>query len=67
MSRSAAGARTTRRTAVEWNAQPSTADRERVSALLAHEPTADEAVAIPTLNNPRLQTSRAIFGRRRRK
>jgi outer membrane protein, heavy metal efflux system len=47
---------------VEWNAQPSTADHERVAAMLADELTADEAVAIATLNNPRLQVTLAELG-----
>ena len=47
---------------VEWNAQPSKADHERVAAMLADELTADEAVAIATLNNPRLQVTLAQLG-----
>ncbi len=47
---------------VEWSAQPSTADHERVAAMLADELTADEAVAIATLNNPRLQVTLAELG-----
>jgi outer membrane protein, heavy metal efflux system len=48
--------------AVEWNAQPSTADHERVAAMLADELTADEAVAIAMLNSPRLQVTLAELG-----
>jgi outer membrane protein, heavy metal efflux system len=48
--------------AVVWNAQPSTTDHERVAALLSDELTADEAVAIATINNPRLQVTLAELG-----
>lgn len=48
--------------AVEWNAQPATADHERVAAMLADELTADEAVAIAMLNSPRLQVTLAELG-----
>ncbi|HEY0160448.1 MAG TPA: TolC family protein [Thermoanaerobaculia bacterium] len=48
--------------AVEWNAQPSTADHERVAAMLQDELTADEAVAIAMLNSPRLQVALAELG-----
>src|SRR5688500_5750424 len=47
---------------VEWRAQPATADDERVAALLADDLTADEAVAIATLNSPRLQVTLAELG-----
>jgi cobalt-zinc-cadmium efflux system outer membrane protein len=47
---------------VEWNAQPATADHERVAALLGDELTADEAVAIAMLNSPRLQVTLAELG-----
>ncbi|HYO78038.1 MAG TPA: TolC family protein, partial [Thermoanaerobaculia bacterium] len=47
---------------VEWNAQPATADHERVAALLQDELTVDEAVAIAMLNSPRLQVSLAELG-----
>lgn len=47
---------------VEWSAQPTTADHERVASLLADELTADEAVQIATLNNPRLQVALAELG-----
>jgi cobalt-zinc-cadmium efflux system outer membrane protein len=48
--------------AVEWNAQPATADHERVAAMLQDELTADEAVAIAMLNSPRLQVTLAGLG-----
>ena len=48
--------------AVEWNAQPSTTDHQRVAALLQDELTADEAVAIAMLNSPRLQVTLAELG-----
>ncbi len=48
--------------AVAWNAQPATADHERVAAMLADELTADEAVAIAMLNSPRLQVTLAELG-----
>lgn len=44
---------------VVWNKQPATADHERVAALLQDELTADEAVAIAAINNPRLQVTLA--------
>lgn len=47
---------------VVWNAEPSTADHERVAALLAGELTADEAVAVAVVNNPRLQVTLAELG-----
>jgi cobalt-zinc-cadmium efflux system outer membrane protein len=48
--------------AVEWNAQPSTTDHERVAAMLQDELTADEAVAIAMVNSPRLQATLAELG-----
>jgi len=48
--------------AVEWSAQPSSADHERVAAMLQDELTADEAVAIAMLNSPRLQVTLAELG-----
>jgi cobalt-zinc-cadmium efflux system outer membrane protein len=47
---------------VEWRAQPTTADDARVAALLQDELTADEAVAIATMNSPRLQVVLAEVG-----
>lgn len=47
---------------VEWNAQPSTADHQRVAAMLQDELTPDEAVAIAMLNSPRLQVTLAELG-----
>jgi outer membrane protein, heavy metal efflux system len=47
---------------VVWSAEPQTADHDRVAAMLAGELTADEAVAIATLNNPRLQVTLAELG-----
>ena len=48
--------------AVEWRTQPATADDDRVAAMLQDELTADEAVAIATVNNPRLQVALAEVG-----
>jgi len=48
--------------AVEWNAQPTTTDHERVAAMLQDELSADEAVAIAMLNSPRLQVTLAELG-----
>ena len=48
--------------AVVWNAQPSTADHDRVATMLADELTADEAVAIAALNNPQLQVTLTELG-----
>lgn len=48
--------------AVEWNAQPSTTDHERVAAMLQDELTPDQAVAIAMLNSPRLQVTLAELG-----
>ena len=49
-------------TSVEWSAQPSTTDHERVAAMLQDELTADEAVAVAMLNSPRLQVALAELG-----
>ncbi len=48
--------------AVEWRAQPATADDARTAAMLQDELTADEAVAIATMNNPHLQVTLAELG-----
>src|SRR5687767_48862 len=48
--------------AVEWNAQPVTTDHRSVAAMLRDDLTADEAVAIALLNNPRLQVTLAELG-----
>jgi cobalt-zinc-cadmium efflux system outer membrane protein len=48
--------------AVEWNAPPATTDDERVKAMLHDELTADQAVAVAMLNNPRLQVTLAELG-----
>ncbi|HUP62583.1 MAG TPA: TolC family protein [Thermoanaerobaculia bacterium] len=47
---------------VELRTQPATADDERVAAMLQDELTADKAVAIAMLNNPRLQVTLAEVG-----
>lgn len=47
---------------VQWNAQPASADDERVAAMLQGELTADKAVAIATANSPRLQVTLAELG-----
>ncbi|HEX2832475.1 MAG TPA: TolC family protein [Thermoanaerobaculia bacterium] len=47
---------------VAWSAAPATTDHERVRTLLENELTADNAVAIATLNNPRLQVTLAELG-----
>ena len=47
---------------IVWNGAPSTTDHERVAAMLQDELTADEAVAIAMLNNPRLQVTLAELG-----
>lgn len=47
---------------VEWRTQPAAADDERIAAMLRDELTADEAVAIATVNNPRLQAILAELG-----
>lgn len=46
---------------VQWNA-PATTDDERVRSLLAGELTADKAVAVAMLHNPRLQATLAELG-----
>ena len=48
--------------AVEWRAQPATADDERIAAMLQDDLTPEEAVAIAMLNNPRLQVTLAELG-----
>ena len=48
--------------AVEWHAEPLTADHDRVASLLADTLTADEAVAIAMINSPRLQVTLAELG-----
>jgi outer membrane protein, heavy metal efflux system len=47
---------------VEWKSEPDARDDERVGALLTGELTADEAVAIAAMNNPRLQVALAELG-----
>ncbi|HEX8151787.1 MAG TPA: TolC family protein, partial [Thermoanaerobaculia bacterium] len=47
---------------IAWNAPPASADHQRVAELLRDELTADEAVAIAMLNNPRLQVTLAELG-----
>ena len=47
---------------VQWSAEPASADHERVRTMLEGELTADEAVAIAMLNNPRLQVTLAELG-----
>ncbi len=47
---------------VEWRAETTTTDHERVGAMLQDELTADEAVAIAMLNSPRLQVTLAEVG-----
>jgi cobalt-zinc-cadmium efflux system outer membrane protein len=47
---------------VEFRAEPATTDHERVAAMLEDELSADEAVAIAMLNNPRLQVALAELG-----
>lgn len=47
---------------VEWAAGPSATDDPRVRALLQDELTADKAVAVAMVNNPRLQATLAEFG-----
>ena len=48
--------------AVEWRSVPATIDDERVGAMLRDDLTADEAVAIALVNNPRLQATLAEVG-----
>jgi len=47
---------------IEWRAQPAKDDDGRIGAMLADDLTADEAVAIALLNNPRLQVTLAELG-----
>jgi cobalt-zinc-cadmium efflux system outer membrane protein len=47
---------------VEWKVAPSTADAPRLSELLQGELTADKAVAVAMMNNPRLQATLAELG-----
>ncbi len=47
---------------VEWKAAPSNADDPRVRELLQGELTADKAVAVAMMNNPRLQATLAELG-----
>ena len=47
---------------IVWSAQPASDDHADVAALLRDELTADEAVAIAMLNNPRLQVTLAELG-----
>jgi len=47
---------------VEWRTQPAIADDDRIASLLADELTADEAVALATINSPRLQVALAELG-----
>jgi cobalt-zinc-cadmium efflux system outer membrane protein len=47
---------------VEWRAQPSAEDDPRIAGMLQDELTADEAVAIAVVNNPRLQVMLADLG-----
>lgn len=46
----------------EWQSEPSTSDDARIAEMLADELTADEAVAIATINSPRLQVTLAELG-----
>jgi len=48
--------------AIEWQTEPAAADDPRVRELLAGELTADKAVAVAMLDNPRLQTTLAELG-----
>jgi cobalt-zinc-cadmium efflux system outer membrane protein len=47
---------------VEWKKNPSTADDPRVRELLLSELTADKAVGVAMINNPRLQARLAELG-----
>lgn len=47
---------------VEWKAEPSAADDPRIRELLAGELTADKAVTVAMVNNPRLQATLAELG-----
>lgn len=46
----------------QWQPEPRTADDAQVRALLQNELTADNAVAIALMNNPRLQVALAELG-----
>ncbi|MHB9002373.1 MAG: hypothetical protein ACYC9N_22995, partial [Thermoanaerobaculia bacterium] len=48
--------------AIDWNASPQSSDDQRVREMLADELTADEAVAIAMVNNPRFQVTLAELG-----
>lgn len=48
--------------AVDWQAAPSTVDDPRIRGLLQGELTADKAVAVAMMNNPRLQATLAELG-----
>ena len=48
--------------AVEWKATPAEEDDPRIAGMLADELTADEAVEVAILNNPRLQVTLAELG-----
>jgi cobalt-zinc-cadmium efflux system outer membrane protein len=47
---------------IDWKTEPSASDDVRVRAMLQDELTADEAVAIATINSPRLQVTLAELG-----
>ena len=47
---------------VEWKTEPSTADDPRIRELLQGELTADNAVAVAMVNNPRLQATLGDLG-----
>lgn len=47
---------------VQWNAQPTTTDDPQIAAMMRDELTADEAIAIAMVNNPRLQVALAELG-----
>lgn len=48
--------------AVEWSTQPAAADDARIAGMLRDELTADEAVAVAMVNNPRLQATLTELG-----
>ena len=48
--------------AVEWRTAPANTDDDRVGAMLGEGLTAEEAVAIALINNPRLQATLAELG-----
>ena len=50
------------RVSVEWKTEAATTDDPRVRAIFQDELTADEAVAVAMLNNPRLQVALAELG-----